>query len=252
VPVDGGGMQVENAVAGAVPARVAVVTPAHHCPLGVALSLPRRLKLLAWAEATGGWIIEDDYDGEFHYAGRPLPALKSLDAGDVVVYAGSFSKVLFPALRLGYVVAPARVADRFADAAALLHSGCGRLEQAAVARFMTEGYFARHLKRMRSLYAARRAALAASLRGAFGDRLTIELQSGGMHLLVRPWPQISDAELVRLAEAVGLAPGALSAHAIAAECAPGLLLSFTNIPEAHASAAAAALWRAIGPRLAAD
>ncbi|HVC52430.1 MAG TPA: PLP-dependent aminotransferase family protein [Stellaceae bacterium] len=250
VPVDGGGMRVEEAIAGAAPARAAVVTPAHHCPLGMALSLPRRLALLAWAEAGGRWIIEDDYDGEFHYAGRPLPALKSLDAGDVVVYAGSFSKVLFPALRLGYVVAPERVADRFAAAAALLNGGCGRLEQAVVARFMEEGHFARHLKRMRSLYAGRRAALAAALNESFGDRLGIELQSGGMHLLARPAGAASDAELVRLAEAAGLAPGALSAHAIQAECAPGLLLSFTNIPEAQAGAAAQTLLRTIGPHLA--
>lgn len=250
VAVDGGGIRVEEAIAGAAAARVAVVTPAHHCPLGVALSLPRRLALLAWAEASGGWIIEDDYDGELHYAGRPLPALKSLDAGDVVVYAGSFSKVLFPALRLGYVVAPARVADRFAAAAALLSGGSGRLEQAVVARFMREGHFARHLKRMRSLYAARRAALAAALRDVFGERLTIELQSGGMHLLARPQGGASDTELVRVAEAAGLAPGALSAHAIAAECPPGLLLSFTNVPEAQAGVAAEALLRAIGPLLA--
>ena len=242
-------MRVEEAVSGGVAARLAVVTPAHHSPLGVALSLPRRLLLLAWAEANAAWIVEDDYDGEFHYAGRPLPALKSLDRGDVVLYAGSFSKVLFPGLRLGYLVVPQRLVDRFAAAVPLFSGGCGRLEQAVVARFMVEGHFARHLRRMRSLYAARRATLAAALAEVFGDRLRVELQSGGMHLLARPAGNASDAELVALAERRGLVPAPLSAHALVHDCGPGLLLSFTNIPETQAGRAAAALFDAIGGQL---
>lgn len=250
VSVDDEGMCVEQAIAHAPQARFAVVTPAHQSPLGVALSLPRRLKLLAWAEANSAWVIEDDYDGEFHYAGRPLPALKSLDRGDVVLYAGSFSKVLFPGLRLGYLVAPTRLTERLTAAAHALSGGYGRLEQAVVARFMDEGHFARHLKRMRGLYAARRAALATALANAFGDRLEIGLQSGGMHLLARPSGDTPDRELVRLAERNGLAPAALSAHAIVADSGQGLLLSFTNIPETQAENAARALLRAIGGRLA--
>jgi GntR family transcriptional regulator/MocR family aminotransferase len=244
-------MRVEAAIAGAA-ARFAVVTPSHQSPLGVALSLPRRLTLLAWAEQNAAWIIEDDYDGEFHYAGRPLPALKSLDQGDVVLYAGSFSKVLFPGLRLGYLVVPGRLHARFAGAAALFSGGCGRLEQAVVARFMAEGHFARHLKRMRALYAARRAALAVALAEIFGDQLRIELQSGGMHLLARPSGDASDRELAALATQHGLAPAALSAHTLEADCGSGLLLSFTNVPEAQAGAAARALYDAIGHRLGAN
>jgi GntR family transcriptional regulator/MocR family aminotransferase len=251
VPVDADGMRVEAAIAGA-PARFAVVTPSHQSPLGVALSLPRRLALLAWAEHNAAWIIEDDYDGEFHYAGRPLPALKSLDQSDVVLYAGSFSKVLFPGLRLGYLVAPGRLLARFAAAAALFSGGCGRLEQAVVARFMAEGHFARHLKRMRALYAARRAALAAALAEIFGDRLRIELQSGGMHLLARPSGDASDCELAALAGQHGLAPAPLSAHTLEADCGSGLLLSFTNVPEAQAGAVARALYGAIGNHLGAN
>jgi len=112
IPVDAEGMCIEQAVSKGGSARLAVVTPAHQYPLGVALSLPRRLALLAWARAHSAWIVEDDYDGEFHYAGRPLPALKSLDDPDVVIYAGSFSKVLFPGLRLGYLVVPWRLMER--------------------------------------------------------------------------------------------------------------------------------------------
>jgi GntR family transcriptional regulator/MocR family aminotransferase len=249
VPVDDAGMRVEEAVADAAPARFAVVTPSHQSPLGVALSLPRRLALLGWAAARAGWIIEDDYDGEFHYAGRPLPALKSLDHADVVLYAGSFSKVMFPGLRLGYLVVPAPLAARFAQAAPLFSAGCGRLEQAVVARFMTEGHFARHLRRMRALYASRRAALVAALADAFGERLAISLQSGGMHLLARPAGEVPDTELVRLAQAHGLAPSALSTHALGAAAQRGLLLSFTNIPETRAAHAAQGLFRAIGERV---
>lgn len=250
VPVDSDGMRVADAIARAPRARLAVVTPSHQSPLGVALSLPRRLALLNWAEANRAWVVEDDYDGELHYAGRPLPALKSLDHADCVLYAGSFSKVLFPALRLGYLVVPERLVERFAEHT--LHGGQGRLEQAVVARFMTEGHFARHLKRMRTLYSSRRAALVGSLAALFGDRLRIEPQSGGMHLLARPLGDIPDIELAQLAEANGLAPAPLSAHVLAADPGPGLLLGFTNIPEAEAANVAQALLRAIGPRLGTD
>jgi GntR family transcriptional regulator/MocR family aminotransferase len=249
VPVDADGFDVGQAVARAPRARLAVVTPAHQSPLGVALSLPRRLRLLAWAKQADAFIVEDDYDGEFHYVGRPLPALKSLDRADVVFYAGSFSKVLFPALRLGYLVAPDRLVDTFAAASRALQAGNPVLEQAVVARFMLDGHFARHLKRMRDLYAARRASLAAALAGVFGDRLTIELQAGGMHLLARPRRRVSDQALVRRAEQHGLAPSALSPLAIEHGRADALLLGFTNIAGERAARAARALHEAIGDRL---
>jgi GntR family transcriptional regulator/MocR family aminotransferase len=213
------------------------------------LSLPRRLALLAWAAGAGAWVVEDDYDGEFHYAGRPLPALKSLDRDDVVLYAGSFSKVLFPALRLGYLVVPERLVGEFAASCQTFHAGTSRLEQGVVAQFMIEGHFARHLRRMRGLYAVRRSALATALVNAFGNRLQVGLQAGGMHLVVRPTAPIPDWELVRLCEKHGLAAAPLSAHMLKKDCGPGLLLSFTNIPEERAETAAASLRAAIGNRL---
>jgi GntR family transcriptional regulator/MocR family aminotransferase len=171
--------------------------------------------------------------------------------GPASLYAGTFSKVLFPALRLGYLVVPDRLVDRFAEATSIFSAGCGRFEQAIVAAFMTEGHFARHLKRMRGLYAARRAVLAAALTEVFGDRLTVELGGGGMHLVVRPNNCISDAELVHVARSHGLALtlAALSDHTIAAKTEPGLLLSFTNVPEASALVACQILETAIGDRL---
>src|SRR6516164_1488099 len=249
VPVDDEGMRVAEGLGRAPRAGFVVVTPSHQCPLGVALSLPRRLALLSWAAEAGAWIIEDDYDGEFHYCGRPLPALKSLDHADVVLYAGSFSKVLFPALRMGYLVVPEELVERFAHACRALHAGNARLDQAIVARFMAEGHFARHLGRMRALYAARRAALAGALAAAFGDRLRIELQSGGMHLLARLPSGAPDTTLVRLAEMHGLAPAALSPLSVEHDCYPGLLLSFTNVPQERACQVAGALLQAIGNRL---
>jgi GntR family transcriptional regulator/MocR family aminotransferase len=250
VPVDEEGMRIADGMARAPQARFVVVTPTHQCPLGVALSLPRRLALLSWAVKAGAWIIEDDYDGEFHYRGPPLPALKSLDQADVVLYAGSFSKVLFPALRMGYLVVPEELVERFVHACRALHAGNARLDQAVVARFMADGHFARHLGRMRALYAARRAALAGALAAAFGDRLRIELQSGGMHLLARLPSGTSDTALVRRAETHGLAPAALSPLSVEHDCCPGLLIGFTNIAQEHASDVAGALLDAIGNRLA--
>jgi len=247
--IDGDGMRIADGIARAPDARFVAVTPSHHSPLGVALSLPRRLALLAWAKAAGAWVIEDDYDSEFRYTSRPLPALKSLDAGERVLYAGSFSKVLFPALRLGYLVVPEAQVPAFSEVCRLSQWGRGIHDQAVVAAFMAEGHFPRHLKRMRGLYAARRAALARALAEAFGDRLAIELQAGGMHLLARVEAAVSDEALVRQANAAGLAPTPLSATHVGEPRGQGLLLSFTNIPEADAPGVARALERAIGPAL---
>src|SRR6516225_4839571 len=175
IRVDTEGVHVADGLARARRARLAVVTPSHQSPLGVALSLPRRLALLSWASAGGAWIIEDDYESEFRYVGRPLPALKSLDRDERVLYVGTFSKVLYPSLRLGYLVAPESQVARFARFNRLQHLGSATLEQRVVADFMNAGYFARHLKRMRALYASRRRALAESLLAVFGDRIVVDL-----------------------------------------------------------------------------
>jgi len=234
VPVDAEGMRVADGVAAAAEARLAVVTPTHQSALGVALSLARRLALLAWAEARDGWIVEDDYDGEFRYAGPPLPAMKSLDRAERVIYAGSFSKVLFPGLRLGYLVLPWGLLDRFASASLLLQGGQPELGQRVVAAFMQEGHFARHLRRMRTLYGRRRAAAASALAEAFGPRLQLTLQGGGMHLLARFAGDVPDEELAARAARAGLAPTALSSLRLRTGGDQGLLLGFTNVMEDQA------------------
>lgn len=246
VRVDQDGLRVSSGIAAAPKARLAVVTPTHQCPTGVALTLPRRQALLAWAANAGSWILEDDYDSEFRYTGRPLPSLKSLDRDHRVLYAGSFSKTLFPALRLGYLVVPAELSASFLRASRLLTLGPPALEQRIVAAFLQKGHFPRHIKRMRSLYAERRAALAAALQGRFGDGCAVQMAAGGMHLIARFPGTGDDTELARRAAAAGLAPMALSAQAVAHDPGQGLLLSFTNIAARDAEDAAANLAAAIG------
>ncbi|TXH36642.1 MAG: PLP-dependent aminotransferase family protein [Rhodospirillaceae bacterium] len=230
VPVDDEGLCVDAGIALNAHARIAVVTPSHQAPLGVSLSLPRRLALLDWARQNDAWIIEDDYDGEFRYTSRPLPALKSLDQADRVIYAGTFSKVLFPALRLGYLVLPENLLDRCAEISLLLQSGRSLLNEQIIADFMAEGHFARHIRRMRQLYADRRTALADALTDRMGNRFRVDLAAGGLHLLARPKRRESDRALVRKATACGLAPAALSTYCIKRDCGSALLLGFTNIP----------------------
>jgi GntR family transcriptional regulator/MocR family aminotransferase len=246
IPVDEQGMDVALARRTAPRARLAVVTPAHQAPLGVALSLARRQRLLAWAGETGAWILEDDYDGEFHYVGRKLPALKSLDTADRVIYAGSFSKTLFPGLCLGYLVVPGTLLQRVVQTKCVGSHGEPALGQRVVADFLSEGHFGRHLKRMRALYGARRDALAAALRVVFGDRLDMPVRPGGMHLLARFPEAGSDRELARRASEGGLLPAALSTQYLGQARDHGLLLGFTNIAEDQASFWAETLASALG------
>ncbi|WP_374981987.1 PLP-dependent aminotransferase family protein [Pseudomonas solani] len=239
VPVDGEGLRVEDGLRLAPEARFALVTPTHQSPTGVALSLPRRLALLERARQMQGWVIEDDYDSEYRYQGRPLPALKSLDREGRVLYAGTFSKVLYPGLRLAYLVVPDREVERFGEVAAQFGGGCSELLQATTADFIDQGHFARHLKKMRSLYARRRAHTCEALLAQCGEHLEIDLQAGGMHLLARLAPGSDDRTLADSAQAAGLAVAALSRWYLGEHGAPGLLLGFTNIATAEEARALA-------------
>jgi GntR family transcriptional regulator/MocR family aminotransferase len=247
IPIDGEGMRVDVGLACAPRARLAVVTPSHQSPHGVALSLPRRLALLSWAAEARAVVIEDD--GEFHYAGRPLPALKSLDRDSRVIYAGSLSKALYPGLRLGYLVLSDELVGRFEAIMEASSAGVPAFEQRVVTAFMAEGHFARHLKRMRNLYAARRRALAEALANVFGDRVAVDLQPGGMHLIARVADGQRDIELARKAREAGLAVESLSNRAIRHRAGKGLLLGFTNVVEAEALKLCRRLDLAIGKDL---
>jgi len=231
IPVDEEGIAVSAGRSSVPGARLAIVTPSHQAPLCVSMTVARRLALLEWAAQAGAWVFEDDYDGEFHYAGPTLPALKSLDSRDRVIYAGSFSKALFPALSLGYLVVPDAIAPLFEKAVRAGAGGSGaRLTQLVVADFLTQGHFARHLKKMRLLYARRRTWLADALYAAFGERIHIDQTRGGMHLVVRIRSRAGDRLLSRRAREIGLSCQPLSErYAKAGRKQQGLLMGFTNV-----------------------
>lgn len=229
VPVDAEGMNVEHAIAGSRAAQVVMVTPGHQSPLSMALSLPRRQLLLDWAARTGGWIVEDDYDGEYRYVSRPLPALASLDRHGRVLYAGTFSKVLFPGIRLAYLVVPqAQVAAFERVGRALFAAGSPSITQALVAEFVAEGHFARHIQRMRRLYNERRALTIEALDRSLPKGLQVERSPGGMHLVLRLPEDVSDTALAEQVLARGMSVQALSRWAASSQRQSGLLLSFTN------------------------
>jgi GntR family transcriptional regulator/MocR family aminotransferase len=229
VPVDRDGMVVADAIKLAPRARAAVVTPAHQSPLGISLSLPRRLALLDWAARSKAWIVEDDYDGEYRYVSRPLPALKSLDRDGRVLYAGTFSKVLFPGLRLAYLVVPETQVERFEAIGQALLAGSPGLTQAIVTAFIQQGHFARHIQRMRKLYAERRQAATAGLQSVLGKHVRIDSQPGGMHLILRLQGRRSDRRLVARMREDGLYAEALSDWTMGGDGASALLLNFTNV-----------------------
>ncbi|KQV89249.1 PLP-dependent aminotransferase family protein [Pelomonas sp. Root1237] len=245
IPVDAAGLDVAYARQYHPAARLAVVTPGHQSPLGVALSLQRRQALLDWAQAADAWVLEDDYDSEFHYVGRKPAALKSVDRRDRVFYAGSFSKTLFPGLRLGYLVAPAAWVEATAAACELSHRGHAQQEQAALAAFMAGGHYARHLRRMRLRYAERSVALTRALQAEFGNGIALAAPEGGLTLLARFPGHEPDTGLVRRARAQGLAPSALSAHAVQHEAGQGLLIGFTNVRTEQAGEVAGRLRQAL-------
>jgi len=239
VPVDREGMIVSDGIKRAPRARAAVVTPAHQSPLCVSLSLTRRWALLDWATRNSAWIIEDDYDGEYRYVSRPLPALKSLDREGRVLYAGTFSKVLFPGLRLAYLVVPEAQVERFETISEVFAGGSPELTQAIVTAFIKEGHFARHIQRMRKLYAERRDATAAGLESVLGDYVKIDSQPGGMHLILRLQGKRSDRQLVARMHQAGLYGEALTDWAIDQKEKPAVLLNFTNVDSQKTAAALA-------------
>src|SRR5471032_3665939 len=236
VNVDDQGMNVPQAVKQFAHARFAVVTPAHQSPTGVNMSLSRRMALLDWAASQQAWIIEDDYDSEFRYRGQPLPSLKSLDTQGRVIYAGTFSKVMFPALRCAYMVVPDSLVEKIEAYCPLRICGTPPLLQSSIAEFIEQGHFYRHLKRMRQLYAERRGYLEQALTAAFSaDVLQVNQQVGGIQLCATLNSGLDDALIAKNAREQGLAVQALSDWQVLrrepgdALRPNGLLMGFPNI-----------------------
>lgn len=226
VPVDDEGMDVGFGQRHKPDARVAIVCPSYQFPLGRTLSLRRRLQLIEWAERNGSWIIEDDYDAEFRYVGRSIRSLQGLDGGRRVIYVGTFSKVLFPSLRLAYLVVPEPLVDLFVKARLVSGRQSSTLDQALVERFMTDGQLARHVLRMRKIYAERRQTLIDVVGKRMKDLIRLEPCDCGLQLvgwLASGW---SDVDVSRAAIAAGLEISPLSKYAVSRRLPPAILLGF--------------------------
>jgi GntR family transcriptional regulator/MocR family aminotransferase len=228
VPVDEEGLDVAAAIKINRKARAAFVAPSHQYPLGVTMSATRRLQLLEWAQSAGAWIVEDDYDSEYRYGSDPIAALQGMDHDERVIYIGTFSKVMFPSLRLGYIVIPGDLVARFAAMRQSMDLCPSHIPQAVMLEFIREGHFARHLRRMRPIYAERRRILATELQRAFGDRAQIMGAEAGMHLaLVLPHLTNDQTVAARAAqESLWLSP--LSASYAGVATRHGFVLGFGN------------------------
>jgi GntR family transcriptional regulator/MocR family aminotransferase len=230
IPVDADGLDIDAGIREADGAALALVTPGQQAPLGMTMSLPRRIALLAWARRKDAWIIEDDYLSELQLKGRAAPALASLDQHGRVLHIGSFSKTISPALRLGFLVVPLEMASRFGDIAACLTPAPAAGVQHAVTEFMHEGHYLRHLRRMKRLYAARREALLRCLEeSGFG---AIKVQAtAGMAVVTELPESSSDVDIALRARQSGLAPAPLSPWYMHPCRQQGLLLGVTNLNE---------------------
>jgi GntR family transcriptional regulator/MocR family aminotransferase len=203
LPVDANGLVVEKLHT--IPnLKLVYVTPSHQFPTGVVLSLARRLELLSWAQRTSTFIVEDDYDSEYRYKGRPIPALAGLEHHESVLYIGTFSKVLFPSLRLGYLVVPVPFIDVFSRAKWLADRHSSLIEQQVLTDFINQGHLERHIRRMRSLYEEKRKLVVSTLREAFGENITVLGDNAGINVFVRIRMGVSDSDFVIRAREMGV------------------------------------------------
>ncbi|WP_296234970.1 PLP-dependent aminotransferase family protein [Pseudomonas sp. UBA4617] len=235
VPVDEDGMDCQR-LGQLTDCRLAYVTPAHQYPTGVTMSLARRLELLAWAERSGGWIIEDDYDGEYRYSGAPLAPLASLDRTGRVLYVGTFGKIAFPALRLGYLVLPPSLVQAFSQGRALAMRHSEVSSQCVMAEFMARGHFQRHIRRMRKAALSRRNVLKAGWPVDIPGLGSMPEVAAGLHVKVNVDNFVLEQELVAKAEGVGVEMTPLSNFWLANSAEPvdkraGLVLGFAAVPE---------------------
>lgn len=229
VPVDRQGVDVDYLQRYHADARFAIVTPTHQSPLAVSLSLPRKHQLLAWAQQNSSWIIEDDYDGEFHYTRKVIPALKSLDVYDRVIYTGTFSKTMMPAMRIGYLVMPQETVTRFSELGEILETGLPLLPQKILAQFLSEGHFYRHIKKMRILYQQRRRMMLEAIEAIFPGLFEFELTDGGMHIVAFLQRGIQDTALAAIWRQHELYVRPLSSWYAQSQKRYGLVIGYTNI-----------------------
>jgi GntR family transcriptional regulator/MocR family aminotransferase len=248
VPVDDEGMDVAALRALGESVRAAYVTPSHQYPLGVSITAARRLALLDWAAHSGAWIIEDDYDSEYRYVSRPLGALQGMDSKGRVIYVGTFSKVLFPALRVGYLVVPPALRREFVEAREAFDLFSPTLYQLALRDFLEEGHFARHLRRMRTIYLRRRAALLDGIARHCEGLLSVHNADAGLHATAFLPEGVDDLQVIERMNARGLSATPLSICYAGPVRRSGLLLGFGGFPEQRIERATRTLGEALGVR----
>lgn len=225
-PADEQGFNLEAGLAKVPKARLALLTPSRNYPFGYTLSLERRLQLLAWASEQGAWIIEDDYDSEFRFRDAPITALQGLDYSDSVFYTGTFSRVMFPSIRLGYVVAPSSMVEVMQRAQRIWQDGVSSVLQAGMAQFMAEGHFSRHIQRMRKLYRERHHYFVDLVEHELSDYLKPLPSDGGMHLVYGLADKIKDADFIQQTQQHGLGLQALSRYFHGSHSQNGLVMGF--------------------------
>lgn len=230
VPVDDEGLDVAEGIRREPAPKLIYVTPSHQFPLGTTLSLPRRLALLDHARQSGAWILEDDYDSEYRYQGRPIPSLQGLDRADTVIYMGTFAKTLFPALKIGYLIVPESLVDAFATAIRISGHVPPAAVQAALADFIGEGHFGGHVRRMRARYAARRACLLTALDNELAPFLRAAPGEGGLQLSAFLADGADDNALAAAASRAGIHVSALSTYRMEPG-RPGLYMGYASVPE---------------------
>src|SRR5262245_39862752 len=232
VPVDLEGIRVSRGLRIGAAAAGAYVTPAHQFPLGAAMSLGRRMELLRWGSNAGAFIIEDDYDSEFRFHGRPIPALMSLDQSSSVILVGSFSKLLFPSLRIGYIVAPPALADLIVAFRVRTEFQSVHFEQAVLCDFIERGHLGRHVRRMREIYSGRHAALVDAARKYLAGVLEVQAVDCGLYTAAYLKNGMSSGEAEAAASAAGIVTLSLDRYTLSMSDPKGLLLGFGAFSEA--------------------
>lgn len=241
VPVDDEGMDVAAGIRRCRNAHAALVTPSHQYPTGVTMSASRRIQLLEWSHNAGSWIIEDDYDSEFRYDSMPIASLQGLDRHSQVVYIGTFSKVLFPSLRLGYLVIPPDLIDRFLAVRLTIDISPPTFLQMVLADFIREGHFSRHIRRMRLLYRERRSALLESIKKDLGVPVEVAGEQAGLHLSVTLPPEFRDTQISDRAARIGVWLVPLSSSYTTQPAPQGFILGFSNTPTGEIAGAVKAI-----------
>lgn len=231
MPVDEHGADVESGFKRSPQAKMIYVTPSHQFPMGVTMPIERRMELANWARRNRSIIIEDDYDSEYRYAQHPIPSLQGLDVAERTVYIGSFSKVIFPSMSLGYAIVPKPIATTFSAALGLVSRPPAKLNQMIVNEFITNGHFGRHLRRMRKIHQLRRTALVESLNLQLGGKLQIIGADAGLHCTARILTKHKDTTLAERIGALGIVIRNLSAYSFSKQRQHnGLMFGFACAP----------------------